>query len=90
MLKDNKVPGTCTGTRAAEAPGPGAGSAAGFLGESQAELCEQPCACLGQGALNMKNFSNRKRENRGTQVLGRELSTAAATSGAPLPSAPGL
>ena len=34
VLKDNKVPGTYTGTRAAEAPGPGAGSAAGFLGET--------------------------------------------------------
>ena len=32
VLKDNKVPGTSTGTRAAEAPGLGAGSAAGFLG----------------------------------------------------------
>ena len=44
-LKDNKVPGTSAGTRAAEAPtGPGAGSAAGFLGESQAGVCEQPGA----------------------------------------------
>ena len=34
VLKDNKVPGTCTGNRAVEAPGPGTGSAAGFLGES--------------------------------------------------------
>ena len=41
MLKDNKVPGTSMGTRAAEAPGQGAGSAAGFLGESQAGLCER-------------------------------------------------
>ena len=49
VLKDNKVPGNYTGTRAAEAPGPGAGSAAGFLGETQAGLCEQPGACLDQG-----------------------------------------
>ena len=42
MLKDNKVPGTSMGTRAAEAPGLGAGSAAGFLGESKAGLCERP------------------------------------------------
>ena len=50
VLKDNKVTGTNTGTRAAEAPGRGAGSAAGFLGESQAGLCERPSACLDEGA----------------------------------------
>ena len=90
MLKDNKVPGTCTGTRAAEAPGPGAGSAAEFLGESQAGLCEQPGACLEQGGFNRKDFSKRKRENRGTQCLFRELSTVAVVSGTPPHSAPGL
>ena len=42
VLKDDKVPGSSAGTRVAEAPGWGAGSAAGFLGESQAGLCEQP------------------------------------------------
>ena len=62
VLKDNKVPGTSTETRAAEAPRLGAGSAAGFLGESQAGLCEQPGACLDQGGLNRKNFSKRKRK----------------------------
>ena len=62
VLKDNKVPGTCAGTRAAEALAPGAGSAAGFLVESQAGLCEQPGACLDQGGLNRKNFSKRKRK----------------------------
>ena len=51
MLKDNKVPGTSARTRAAEAPGQGAGSAAVFLGESQAGLCEQQGACLDQGGL---------------------------------------
>ena len=90
MLKDNKVPGTSTGTRAAEAAGPGAGSAAGFLGESQAGLCERPGACLNQWGLNRKNFSKRKRESRGTQQLVRELSTAATDSGAPAPTASGL
>ena len=90
VLKDNKVPGTCMGTRAAEDPGPGAGSAAGFLGESQAGLCERPGACLDQGGFNRKNFSKRKRENRGTQQLVRELSAAATASGTPPPSAPGL
>ena len=37
--------------------------------------------------LNRKNFSKRKRENRGTQWLVRELSAAAAASG-PLPPQP--
>ena len=49
-LKDNKVAGTSAGTRVTEAPGLGAGSASGFLGESQAGLCERPGACLDQGA----------------------------------------
>ena len=82
MLKDNKVPGT----RAAEAPNPGAG----FLGESQAGLCERPGACLDQGDLNRKNVLKRKRENRGTQQLFREFSVAAMASCALTPSAPGL
>ena len=42
MLQDNKVPGTSARTRAAEASGQGAGSVAGFLGESQTRLCERP------------------------------------------------
>ena len=67
VLKDNKVPGTNAGTTAAEAPGPGTGSAAGFLGESQMGLCERPGACLDQGVLNRRNFFKIKRENRGTQ-----------------------
>ena len=87
-LKDNKVPGTSMGTRAAEAPG--AGSAAGFVRESMAGLCEGPGACSDQGGLNRRNFSKRKRENRGTQQLVRELSAAATASGAPPPSDPGL
>ena len=57
VLKDNKVPGTSAGTRVAEAPRPGTGFAAGFLGESQTGLCERPGACLDQGGLNRKNFS---------------------------------
>ena len=91
MLKDNKVPGTSAGTRVAEAPGRDTGSVAEFLGESQAALCERPGACLDQGGLNRKNFLKRKRENRGTQRLVRELSAAAAVaSDTPHPSAPGL
>ena len=76
VLQDNKVPGTSTGTRAAEAPGEVTGSPAGFLGESQAGLYERPGACLDQGGLNRRNFSKRKRENRGTQRLFGELSIA--------------
>ena len=49
MLKDNKVPGTSSGTRGAEGPGPAAASAARFLGESQIGLCERPDACLDWG-----------------------------------------
>ena len=90
VLKDNKVPGTSSRTRVAEAPGPGAGSTTGFLGESQAGLCERPGACLDQGGLNRKNFLKRKRENRGTQWLFRELSAGSMASCAPTPSAPGL
>ena len=62
MLKDNKVPGTSAGTRAAEAPGWGAKTAVGFLGESQAGLWERPGACLDQGGLNRKNFSKKEKE----------------------------
>ena len=49
VLKDNKVPGTSAETRAVEAPGQGTSSAAVFLGESQAGLCERPGACLDGG-----------------------------------------
>ena len=83
VLKDNKVLGTSMGTRAAEAPVGAAGSATGFLGESQARLCEARC-------LNRRNFSKRKRESRGTQRLFREFSAAALASSATIPSAPGL
>ena len=62
MLKDNKVPGTSAGTRAAEA----LAQAQGLLQDSweRARLgCgEQPGACLDQGGLNRKNFSKRKRK----------------------------
>ena len=78
MLKNSKVPGASVRTRAAEAPG--AGPAAGFLGESQAGLCERPGTSLDQGGLNRKYFSKRKRENRGTPWLVRELSAAAMAS----------
>ena len=90
MLKDNKFPGTSAGTRAAEAPGGGTESAAGFLGESQAGLCKRPGAFLEGRGLNRRNFSKRKRENRGTQRLFREFSAAAIASCAHTHSAPGL
>ena len=55
VLKDNKVPGTSAGTstetRVTEALGLArAESAARFLGESQAGLCERSGPCLDQGA----------------------------------------
>ena len=90
MFKDNKVPGTSAGTRVAKAPGQGTESAAEFLGESQAGLCERPGACLDQEDLNRRNFSRRKRENRGTQLLFREFSSAALASYTPTHSASGL
>ena len=65
VLKDNKVPGTCVGTRAAEA----LAWVQGLLQDSweRARLgCERPGACLDQGGLNRRNFWKRKRENRGT------------------------
>ena len=49
-------------TRAAEAPAGATGSAARFLGQSQAGLCERPGACLDQGGLNRKNFSKKEKE----------------------------
>ena len=61
VLKDNKVPGTRVGTRAAEA----LAQVQGLLQDSweRARLsCEQPGACLDPGGLNRKNFSNRKRK----------------------------
>ena len=47
VLKDSKVPGTSARTRVAAAPSRVlARSAARFLGETQAGLCERPGACL--------------------------------------------
>ena len=57
-----------------------------ILGEIQAGLCEQPGACLDQGSLNRKNFSKRKRENRGTQQI--ENSPQQPRPLAPLPPQP--
>ena len=89
VLKNNKVPGTSLGTRAAEAPG----WAEGLLQDSW-ERARLGCVCsqvlVWTRGLNRKNFSKRKRENRGTQGLVRELSAAAAASGTPPPSASGL
>ena len=91
VLKDNKVPGTSTGTRAAEAP---PARAQGLLQDSW-ERARLGCVSSQvfvwtRGGLNRKNFSKRKRENRGTQRLFRELSAAAVASCSPTPSAPDL
>ena len=63
MLKDNKVPGTCAGTREAEA----LDQEKGLLQDSRERarlscVSEQPGASLDQGGLNRKNFSKRKRK----------------------------
>ena len=50
VLKDNKIPGASAGTRVVEVPCQDTGSAARFLGESQAGLCESPGASLDRGA----------------------------------------
>ena len=64
VLKDNKVLVTSAGTRVAEALAGTAGSATGFLKESQAGLCERLGACLDQEGLNRRDFSKRKRKQR--------------------------
>ena len=46
VLKDNKVPGTNTGTRVAATSALVPRYAARFLGERKAWLCERPGACL--------------------------------------------
>ena len=82
-LKDNKVPGTIAGTRATE-------GLQGLLQDSweRARLgCVRGQVLVWTGGLNR---NKRKRENRGTQQLFRELSTAALASCAPTLSAPGL
>ena len=85
VLKDNKVPWTSAGTRAAEAP-------AGAQGQLQGSWERARLGCVGsqvlvwtRGGLNRKKFSK-----IGTQQLVRELYAAAVAAGAPPPSAPGL
>ena len=90
VLKDNKVPGTSVGTRVAEIPL----WEQGLLQDSweRGRLgCVRGQVLIWHGrGLNRKNFSKRKRENKGTQQLFREFSTAAMASCSPTPSAPGL
>ena len=89
MLKDNKVPGTSAGTRAAEAP-------AGVQGLLQDSWERARLSCVSSQVLvwtrgaGIGRISQKEKENRGTQRLVRELSAAAAASGALPPSAPGL
>ena len=64
VLKDNKVPGMSAGTRVVEASRRGAGSASGFLGESQVGLCERQGACSERGGggvrLELEEFLKKK------------------------------
>ena len=89
MLKDNKVPGTSAGTRAAEAP-------AGVQGLLQDSWERASLGCVSSQVLvwtrgaSIGRTSQKEKENRGTQRLVRDLSTAASASGAPHPSGPGL
>ena len=63
MLKDNKVPGTSTGTRAAEGPSHGAGSAARFFGGRQAGLFKRSDSCLdGGGGTRKGGISPKEKE----------------------------
>ena len=62
MLKNNKIPGISTGTRAAKAPVP-VGSAARFLGESQDGLCVGPSGCLDWGAW-IRGISQKEKEKK--------------------------
>ena len=62
VLKDNKVPRTCTGTRAAEAPA----QAQGLLQDSwervRLSCVSSQVLVWTRGGLNRKNFSKRKRK----------------------------
>ena len=89
VLKDIKVPGTSSGTRAAEAPA----QVQGLLQDSW-ERAMLSCvssqvlvwtreACIGRN-------SQKEKENRGTQQLVRELSSAVVASCTPTLSVPGL
>ena len=90
VLKDNKVPRTCAGTRAAEAPAGAQGLLQDSWERARLGCVSSQVLVWTRGGLNKKNFSKRKRENRGNQWLVRELCAAATASGAPPPSALGL
>ena len=90
VLKDNKVPGTRAGTRAAEAPAQAQGLLQDYWERARLGCVRDQALVWTREGMNRKNFSKRKRENRGTQRLLRELSASATASGAPPPSAPGL
>ena len=89
VLKDNKVPGTSSGTRVAEA----LAWAQGLLQDSweRARLgCVSSQVLVSTRGAGIGRISQKEKENRGNQGLVRELSTAAVASGASPASVPGL
>ena len=88
MLKDNKVPGTSAGTRAAEAPAQAQGLLQDYWERARLGCVSSQVLVWTRGAL-IGRISQKGNENRGMQQLARELSAAALSSGTPPPSAPG-
>ena len=62
VLKDNKVPGTSAGTRAAEAPALAQGLLQDSWKRARLSLVSSQVLVWTRGGLNRKNFSKRKRK----------------------------
>ena len=62
VLKDNKVPGTCTGTRAAEAQARAQGLLQDSWERARLGCVSSQVLVWTRGGLNRKNFSKRKRK----------------------------
>ena len=89
LLQDKKVPGTSRGTRAAEAPA----RAQGLLQDSREKArlgYVSSQVLIWTSGARIRRIYQKEKENRDTHSLVRELSAAAAASGAPSPSVPGL
>ena len=62
VLKDNKVPRTCAGTRAAEALTPAQGMLKDSWERARLNCVSSQVLAWTRGGLNRKNFSKRKRK----------------------------
>ena len=62
VLKDNKVPGTSTETRAAEAPARAEGLLQDSWERARLSCMSSQVLVWTKGGLNRKNFSKRKRK----------------------------